>query len=104
MKFAVFEWQIPVTGLDWILMIMLGFFGWSGHQLMTRAHGFAPASMLTPLSYSFILYLTVWSFFVFDHLPDRWTITGAVIIVAAGLIIWFRERRLSMLRRMMASG
>lgn len=97
--FAAFQWQNPVIGLNWIPMFLLGVFGWLGHQLLTRAHSYAPVSMLTPLSYSFILYLTVWSFFVFDHLPDRYTITGAVIIVAAGLVIWFRERQLSILRR-----
>jgi len=35
--------------------------------------------------------LTVWSYLIFDHLPDRWTIIGAVVIVISGLIIWFRE-------------
>jgi drug/metabolite transporter (DMT)-like permease len=102
--FAVLQWQNPGSTFDWLIMFLLGFFGWLGHQLLTRAHGYAPVSMLTPLSYSFILYLTVWSFFVFDHLPDRWTITGAVIIVAAGMVIWFRERRLNRLRRAAASG
>jgi drug/metabolite transporter (DMT)-like permease len=100
--FAFAEWQNPAGGLDWFLMVMLGVFGWLGHQFLTRSLGYAPASTVTPLSYSFILYLTVWSFFVFDHLPDRWTISGALIIVAAGLLIWFRERRLSIQRRELA--
>ena len=74
-----------------VSLIMLGFFGWSGHQLLTRAHNLAPASMLAPFGYSFILFLTLWSYAVFDHLPDKWTVMGAVIIVVSGLIIWFRE-------------
>jgi drug/metabolite transporter (DMT)-like permease len=100
--FAFAEWQSPASGLDWFLMVMLGVCGWLGHQFLTHAHGYAPASTITPLSYSFILYLTVWSFFVFDHLPDRGTILGALVIVAAGLIIWFRERKLSIQRRELA--
>lgn len=71
--------------------IMLGFFGWSGHQLLTKAHNLAPASMLTPFGYSFILFLTIWSYAVFDHLPDKWTVMGALIIVVSGVVIWFRE-------------
>lgn len=93
LPFAIVQWQSPATGLDWMVMISLGLFGWLGHQILTQAHGFAPATTLTPFAYSFILYLTAWSFFLFDHLPDRWTISGAAIIVAAGLFIWLRERR-----------
>ncbi|MDF2369546.1 MAG: DMT family transporter [Rhizobiaceae bacterium] len=89
---AIVEWTNPATLVDWILLFMLGFFGWLGHQLLTQAHGFAPASTLTPFSYAFIVYLTIWSYFLFDHIPDAWTIAGAAIVISAGLIIWFRER------------
>lgn len=95
LPFAVLDWQNPKTGFAWLVMIMLGIFGWLGHQLLTHAHAYAPANLLMPYGYSFILFLTVWSYFVFDHLPDQWTILGALIIIAAGLVIWFRERRLS---------
>jgi len=89
---AVLLWQNPATLFEWCVMFALGFFGWFGHQLLTTAHRFASASMLTPFAYAFIVYLTIWSILVFDEAPDRWTITGAAIIVAAGLVIWFRER------------
>ncbi len=88
-------WENPDTSLQWTQMIMLGVFGWIGHEFLTRAHGFATASTLTPYGYTFIIYMTIWSMLVFDHLPDVWTIIGALVIVCAGLIIWFRELRLS---------
>ena len=91
LPFAVFVWQNPDTVIGWLVLVMLGFFGWSGHQLLTRAHNLAPASILSPFGYSFILFLTIWSYVLFDHLPDKWTVTGALIIVVSGLIIWFRE-------------
>ena len=98
----LFSAPIIICFLSWPLLgervgiyrwsaIMLGFFGWSGHQLLTKAHNLAPASMLTPFGYSFILFLTIWSYAVFDHLPDKWTVMGALIIVVSGLVIWFRE-------------
>ena len=95
LPFAVFLWESPGTTFQWIQMICLGIFGWAGHELLTRAHGFAPASTLTPFGYTFILYMTVWSMLVFNHTPDSWTVLGAAVIIIAGLVIWFREVRLS---------
>lgn len=95
---AVLLWETPETSLQWAQMIGLGFFGWIGHELLTRAHGFAPASTLTPFGYVFILYMTFWSMIVFNHAPDGYTIVGAIIIIVAGLVIWFRELHLSRTR------
>ena len=89
---ALYVWQSPVTSFDWGVMIAMGIFGWAGHQLLTIAHGFAPASTLLPFGYSFILYLTLWSYFIFGYLPDSWTSLGAGIIIISGIIIWQRER------------
>jgi drug/metabolite transporter (DMT)-like permease len=94
LPFAVAEWQWPTNAFDVGLFVMIGFFGWLGHQILVTAHRYAPAVVLTPYTYSFIIYLTLWSWLLFDQLPDRWTIAGAAIISAAGLFIWFRERRL----------
>ena len=104
LPFAIADWRSPDTLSGWALLFGLGIFGWTGHEFLTRAHGFAPAMVLMPFGYIFIIYLTIWSYFLFDHLPDQWTITGAVIIVAAGLVIWLRERRLSIQRRAIPAG
>ena len=93
LPFAILSWQSPDTMMDWAIMIMLGVFGWMVHQLLTHAHSFAAANVLTPFGYSFILFLTTWSYLVFDHLPDIWTVIGASIIITSGLIIWFREMK-----------
>ena len=96
---ALYQWQSPAAAIDWTIMIMLGVFGWAGHQFMTVAHRFAAASLLTPFGYSFILYLTAWSYVLFGHIPDQLTITGAVLIVVSGLVIWFRELQQQLARR-----
>tara|TARA_A100001015_G_scaffold204886_1_gene229064 strand:- start:1682 stop:2596 length:915 start_codon:yes stop_codon:yes gene_type:complete len=93
LPFAVIGWQSPTSAMDWTIMVMLGVFGWMGHQLLTHAHSFAAANVLTPFGYSFILFLTIWSYLLFDHLPDKWTVLGASIIITSGLIIWFREMK-----------
>lgn len=104
LPFAVVLWQSPETTLQWTQMICLGIFGWAGHELLTRAHGFAPASTLTPFGYTFIVYMTIWSMLVFDHIPDIWTILGAAVIIVAGLVIWFREVRISKSKSLSGDG
>lgn len=94
LPFAVLEWQTPETGFQWMVLVSLGVLGWAGHQMLTNALGFAPANLLMPFGYVFILYLTVWSYLVFNQVPDQWTVMGAAIIVVSGLIIFYRERRL----------
>lgn len=94
LPFAILEWQNPSTAFQWAVLFGLGFFGWAGHQLLTNAMSFAPANLLMPFGYTFILYLTIWSYLVFDEFPNGWTIVGAIVIIAAGLVIWLRERKL----------
>ena len=100
LPFALFEWQSPVDTFSWLVMISLGLFGWAGHELLTRAMGLAPPNLLMPFGYSFILYLTLWSYLIFNDVPDAWTLLGAAIIIVAGLIIWFRERQVHRKRRL----
>jgi drug/metabolite transporter (DMT)-like permease len=92
LPFAVANWHNPTSTLDWVLLFAVGFFGWAGHELLTRAHRFAPASTLMPFGYSFMIYLTIASYVIFNHPPEAATLWGALIIVAAGLFIWLRER------------
>ncbi len=91
--FAVWVWVPPASGLEWGLLIGLGIAGWAGHEIFSRAHTYAPANTLMPYTYSFLLYLAVASYVVFNDVPDGWTMLGASIIVVSGLIIWRRTAR-----------
>ena len=93
LPFVIFVWENPATSLDWIILISIGVFGWAGHQMLTVAHRFATANTLMPFTYSFMIYLAILSFFVFEHVPDTCTILGALVVVTSGLIIWKRESR-----------
>ena len=90
-----FIWTNPQNTFDWFVLFLIGFFGWLGHQLLTSAHTFAEANLLTPFGYSFIIYSAIWSFFISDYLPDRWTMIGGGLIVLSGIAIWFREYKKS---------
>ncbi len=47
--------------------------------------------MLAPFAYAGLIFATLWGVIFFDEFPDVWTIVGAVVIVAAGLYVWYRE-------------
>ena len=93
LPFAIFTWQSPTTWIDWVALISLGVMGWGGHQLLTTAHRFGTANTLMPYTYSFMIYVAIWGFFLFGDIPDPWTIFGALVIICSGLIIWKREQQ-----------
>lgn len=93
LPFALWAWQPPQLPLDWALLIGVGVFGWAGHQLLTNAHRYGSANTLMPYTYSFMIYLAIMGYLVFDHVPDLWTVLGAMVIVGSGLIIWKREQK-----------
>ena len=97
--FAAAVWTSPTTTLDWGLLFGVGFLGWFGHDMLTRAYGLASASVLTPFAYVMIVYLGVWSWLVFAQTPTRATVLGAAIVMSAGLVIWLRERNQARRRR-----
>ncbi|MEM9579730.1 MAG: DMT family transporter [Pseudomonadota bacterium] len=93
LPFAVWTWIQPETGFGLFVLIMLGVLGWAGHQLLTNAHRFGTANQLMPFTYSFLIYVAILGYAVFGTVPDNWTLIGAGVIMAAGLIIWKREQQ-----------
>jgi drug/metabolite transporter (DMT)-like permease len=85
-----FFWT-PPGAFGWIAMALLGFMGGLGHYLLIQAFGHAPVSMLAPFAYTAILWVTISGYLVFEQLPDLWTITGAAIIIASGIYVFYRE-------------
>ena len=39
------------------------------------------------------VFFTFWGFLLFGDLPDQWTVIGALVIVASGIYVWLRERK-----------
>lgn len=92
--FAFYVWTWP-QGMNWIPFLAIGVFGWTGHQCLTIAHRYAPASTLAPFVYLQILFMIASGWFFFHDLPDFWVLIGASVVMASGLYIWLRERQLA---------
>jgi drug/metabolite transporter (DMT)-like permease len=90
--------SMPENAVQWIVLLSLGFYGGLGHWLLIRAYKQATTFALAPYSYLQMVWMIGLGYLVFAELPDRWTLGGAAIIVASGLYIVHRERRLRLAR------
>ena len=92
--------MLPVTfglfgAVDWRdipIFMMLGVIGYAVWYLMTLAYARAPAQRLAPLEYSALIWSGVFGSIFFAEYPGWQTWLGALIIIAACLIVAFEER------------
>ena len=91
---ALLDWSWPAASAGWLAFAAIGVFGWAGHQITVIAHRMAPATTLAPFVYLQLIFMTAAGWFVFGSVPDIWVFVGAAVVVASGLFIWMRERRL----------
>jgi len=94
---APFFWQTPLL-LDAVLMCLPGALGGLGHLLLIMAFARSEASLLAPFFYTAIVWATLTGWVFFGEVPDLFTFIGAGLIVAAGLYVWHRERRIAKMR------
>jgi len=85
---ALFVWVSPPTWLAWVLMLAIGGFAWAGHQALINAHDYAAASILAPIGYSFVIYLTLAGWLIFDEIPTMNVAAGALMIFGAAMFAW----------------
>lgn len=94
-----FSGSLPATGVQWFVLLSLGFYGAFGHWLLIHAYKQATTSALAPYPYLQMVWMIALGYLVFTDLPDRWTLIGSAIIVSSGLYIVHRESRLRLQSR-----
>jgi drug/metabolite transporter (DMT)-like permease len=95
LPFAIGGWVWPRDAAGWTCFVLIGIAALVGHQLLTTAHRFAPASVLAPFGYLQIIFMTASSWLIFAQPPDTWIFAGAPIVIGSGPYIWLRERQLA---------
>ena len=68
--------------------------GGAAQLLLTGALRFAPVALVMPMDYLSLIWSSLLGFLIFSQLPSEWTLVGAPIVIAAGLVILWREQRL----------
>ena len=87
-----FVWE-PMSTRQWLGFLVLGTLGTCAHVCLVRAFTLAPAALVSPFTYTKLLWVAILGFFVFGDLPGADTVAGSVLIVAGGLYMVHRERR-----------
>ncbi len=88
--FAMVNWT-PLQGGDILLFVGLAICGSLGVALIGQAFRMAPAAIVAPFDYTALIWATGLGWLIWGDAPMLWTILGAAIIVASGIIIILRE-------------
>lgn len=92
---------LHITAEDWAapnarqigLMAIAGLFLVAGHFFVFLTFRLAPARVVAPFTYSFMLWAVLSGFVVFRDLPNALALTGMLVILGAGLGVIFLESR-----------
>jgi drug/metabolite transporter (DMT)-like permease len=88
-----FGWVTP-SAVSLAMFAAAGCISVSALFCVNRSLKLAPASVVVPYQYSMIVWAVMFGVAVFGDVPKPATVTGAAIIIGAGLYIFLRERSL----------
>lgn len=83
------------TGEQIVLLLAIGAIGTLGQLLLTASLRYGKVASVIVMDYSALFWATLYGWFIFDVLPGPWTWVGAPLIVAAGMLITWREHVLA---------
>ncbi len=81
------------------MLIFAGILGGFGQIFLTSSYRYADASLIAPFEYTSMLLALLVGYFIFDEVPELVTLAGAVLIISAGVLIIWRERKLGLERK-----
>ena len=83
---------VAMNWWDTALLALLGVTAMIAHVCINRSLRFAPASVVVPYQYSTIFWAIILGYIFFGDVPGPAMLTGAGIIIAAGIYIFIREK------------
>ena len=92
-----FGWVVPGAG-EAAMLVLAGVLGGLGQICLTSAYRHAEAAVVAPFDYASMLLALIVGYVVFDEVPTAPMLAGASLVIAAGVIIIWRERQLGLER------
>ena len=92
-------WSGPAPNLEqWALIGLSGIFVTLAHLLIVMALQFAEGPTVAPLKYVSLVWSAILGYLIWGDVPGLWKVVGALMVVAAGLFILYRETRMQKVR------
>ncbi len=96
---AIVYWKTP-TPFEWLLIAGIGVVSYLAQRANIYAYKWGEASLMASLDYVRLLYATLLGLWLFGHVPDKFTLLGALVIAGASIYTIHREVKL---RRLLTS-
>ena len=87
---AAVTWETP-TWVQFGWLFAAGVLGAIGQDWLARAYDAAEVTVVAPFDFGRLPVAALLGFFIFDEVPDIWTVIGTLVIIAASLYIARRE-------------
>ena len=91
--FVLLLWEPVPTSANLKLGVIVTL-GLIGQGFLISSFRFAPAAIISPYSYTMLIFATLIGYLVFDTVPDAISWLGMALIVGSGLYIAHRERQI----------
>lgn len=87
-------YRLPHGPTEWLLLASMGVTGTLAQFLITAALRFGQVASVVVMDYTALIWATIYGWLIWGTFPPSATWVGAPLIIAAGLIITWREHRL----------
>jgi len=84
------NWSAP-NASGWMLFLLAGIcsaIAWIG---IIGGYRRASPAMLAPFEYTALIGGAIAGYYIWHEVPDRWVVTGALVIIVSGLFVVYRE-------------
>ena len=92
-----FGWVLP-SAQQAAFLVLAGLLGGMGQVCLTASYREADVSVIAPFGYVQILFSLAIGYWVFAEVPTLPMLSGAALVIAAGVLIIWRERKLGLER------
>jgi len=89
---AMMVWVMP-TPAELGLLILMSLIGIVGQWCLIQGFRLGEATVVAPANYVRLVFAAILGFYLFAEIPDAYTITGSLIIIASNLLLIFQEGR-----------